>query len=85
MQEELFVCIWVGSLINCEKPFEDVNEYNFVPSEVLISLDHQDEDLTLKSPGFTDTVDLRLLMSLKSCSKLEKNESNSELFWLGER
>ena len=33
-EEELFVCVWVGSLINCENPFEDVSEHNFAPSEV---------------------------------------------------
>ena len=58
VQEELFVCILVGSLINWENPFEDVSEYNFVTSEVLISLDHQDEDLGLKSLAITDTVGL---------------------------
>ena len=40
VQEELFVCIWVGSLINCENPFKDVSKYDFVLSEVLISPDH---------------------------------------------
>ena len=58
IQVKLFVCISVGSLINCENPFEDVSEYNFVTSEVLIVSDHQDEDLALKSPVITDTVGL---------------------------
>ena len=44
----------------------------FVPSEVLISSDYQDEDLSLKSPVITDTVSLHLLMSLKSCSRSDK-------------
>ena len=66
-QEELLVCICVGPLINCQNPFEDVSEYNFVPSEVLISSDYQDEDLALKSPVITDTVGLHLLMSLNCC------------------
>ena len=56
-----------------------------VPSEILTSSDHQEEDLALKSPVIIDTVGLRVLMSLKSCSKFNKNESNSRLFWLGER
>ena len=73
-------CIWVGSLINYENPFEDVKVYNFVPSEVLISSDHQDEDLAFKWPAITDTVSLYLLMSLR----FDTIESNSELFWLGE-
>ena len=85
IQEELFVCIWADSLINCENPFEDVSEYNFVPSEVLISSDHQDEDLALKSLVIADTVGLHLLMSLKSGSRFDKNKSNLELFLLRER
>ena len=85
MQEELFVCTWVGSLINCKNPFEDVSEYNFVSSEVLISLDDQYKDLALKSAVITDTVRLYLLMSLKSYSRFDKNEWNSELLWFGER
>ena len=56
-----------------------------VPSEILTSSDHQEEDLALKSPVIIDTGGLRVLMSLKSCSKFNKNESNSRLFWLGER
>ena len=62
-----------------------MSEYKFVPSEVLMSSDHQEEDLALKSPVIIDTVGLRVLMSLKSCSKFNKNESNSQLFWLRER
>ena len=48
IQEELCICIWVASLINCEDLFEDVSKYNFVPSEVLIFSDHQSKDLPLK-------------------------------------
>ena len=79
-QEELFVCIWVGWLINCKNPFEDVNQYNFVLSEV--SSDHYDKDLTLKSPVTTDTGGVHLLMSFKSGSRFDKNESNSVFFGL---
>ena len=80
---ELFVCISVGSLINCKNPFEDVSEYNFVTSEVLISSDHQGKDLALKSPVITDTVGLHLIMSLKSCSEFDKNESNLNSNYFG--
>ena len=48
MQEELLVCKCVGSFINWETPFADVNESNFSPSEVLMSSDHQYDDLALK-------------------------------------
>ena len=44
----------VGSFINWESPLEDVSENNFNPSIALASLDHQEEDLELKSPVTTD-------------------------------
>ena len=50
MQEELFLCIWVGSLITSWNPLQDVNKNNFLPSVVLISSNHQEEHLALNSP-----------------------------------
>ena len=64
-QEELLVWICVGSFINWEKPFEEAVENSFVPSAVLISLGHQEEDLALKSPVITDKNGLRLFISIK--------------------
>ena len=72
MQEELFVCTCVGSFLNWENPLEDVSEYKFVLSKVLMSSDHQEEDLALKSSVIIDTVGLPVLVSLKSCSKFNK-------------
>ena len=46
-------------------------------------LGHREEDLALKSPVITHKDGLRLLMSLKNFLKLDKNKSNSLLFWLG--
>ena len=46
---------------------------------------HQEEDVALKSPLITHKDGLRLMMSFKSFSKLDKSKSNSLLFWLGER
>ena len=37
-----------------------------------MSLDHQEEDLELKSPVITDKDGLRLFMSFKRFSKLDK-------------
>ena len=54
VQEELLVCEYVGSFINWETSFLDVNESNFYPSEILMSSDHQYGDLALKSPVNTD-------------------------------
>ena len=39
----------VGSWVNWEKPFEDISQNKFNSSLVLISLDHQEEHLELKS------------------------------------
>ena len=85
MQEDLLVFICVGSFINWGNPFEEDGAKNFDPSLVLMSLGYDEEDLTLKSPVITDQDGLRLLMSLKRFLKLDKNESNSLLFWLMEQ
>ena len=63
MQEELPVCICVGSFINWENPSEEVNENNFDPSVVSMSLDHHEEDLALKSPVITDKNGLRFYVA----------------------
>ena len=68
-----------------ENPFEEVSKNNFDPSVVLISLAHHEEDLALKSPAITDKYGLHLLLSPISFTKLDKNESNSQLSWLVER
>ena len=81
----MFVCICVGLFINWGNPFDEVNESNFNPSALLMSLAHHEEDLAWKSPLITDKDVLRLFTSFKSCSKLDKNNSNSLLFWLGEQ
>ena len=41
-----------------------------------MSVDHDDEDLALKSPVTTDKDGFRLFMSLKRFSKLDKNNSH---------
>ena len=51
-----------------------------------VSLDHQEEDLELKSPVITDKDGLRLFMYLKTFSNLDRNESHSSaVLCLGER
>ena len=50
-----------------------------------MSLDDQEEDLELKSPVITDKDGLTLLMSFKKTSKLDRNESKSSVFWVGEQ
>ena len=61
--------------MNWESPLEDVSANNFNPSIALMSLDHQERDLELKSPVITDTDGLRLFMSFRKLSKVDKNES----------
>ena len=63
----------------------EVNENSFDSSVVLMSLGHKEKNIALKSSVVTHKNGLQLLMSLKSYSKLDKNKSNSLLFWLRER
>ena len=49
-------------------------------SVVSMSLDHHQEDLALKSPVITDKNGLHLFMSLKSFSKLDKNNQINYYF-----
>ena len=85
MQEELCLCIWVGSFIICWHQLPDVNESNFVPSVVLISSDHQEKDLALKSPLTKVKYGFHRFISRNVFSKFTKNWLNSSLVWLGER
>ena len=82
IHEILFFWMCVGSFINWVTPLEDVSENVFNSSIVLVSLDHQEEDLELKSPVTTDKDGLRLFMSFKKFSKLDINKSNSSVLWL---
>ena len=63
MQEELLVCICVGSFINWGNPFEEVSENKFDSFVVSMSLDHHEEDLALKSPVITDKNGLRFYVA----------------------
>ena len=51
MQEEFCRRIWFDPFIICWNPSQDVNESNSIPSVVLMSSDHQEENLTLTSPS----------------------------------
>ena len=66
-------------------PSKEVCENKSVPSVVSMSLDYQEEDLALKSTVITDKYGLGFFISITGFSRLDKNESNSSLFWLGER
>ena len=83
MQEEMFTLICVSSLINWEKPFQNVNKNNFDLSVVWTSFVHHAGDLSLKPIVITAKNGLHLLIFLKSWWTLVKSESNLLLFWLG--
>ena len=83
MQEDLFLCIWVGSFMICWKPLQNVNESNFVPSFMLMSSDHQEEDLVLKSLLIKVKYGFHRFKSRSIFSKFSKNWLNASLFWLG--
>ena len=63
----------------------DLNENNLDSSVVWTSFSHHAGDHTLKSPVITTKDVLDLLISLKRWSRLGKNESNSQLVWLGKQ
>ena len=68
IQEELFAGKCVGSFINWEKPFEDVNEGIFDPSVEWMSFDYHSGNLALKSPAITAKDGLLLFISVKNVS-----------------
>ena len=72
IQEKLPVCKCVGSFINWETPFADVNESNFSPSEILMSSDHQHGVFALKSPVITDKNGVIFLCAQKSLNTSQK-------------
>ena len=79
MQEELLVCKCVGFFINWVNLFDEVSANNFDPSVVLMSLDHHEEDLALKSPVIADKNGLRSFTLFKNFSKLDKNKSRGAI------
>ena len=82
MQEELLVCKCVGSLTIWGNTYEEISENSFDPYVVSMSLGHHEEDPASKLPVIADKDVLRLLVSLKGFSKLDRNKSNSQ-FCLG--
>ena len=74
----------VGSDISWSKLCNDVRASKCVPSVVVLSSFHQDEDLALKSPRIIVNKELDEIVLLKSSSKLDRKFSNSTLSWLGD-
>ena len=75
IQEELLVCKCVGSFINWETPFADINESNFSPSKVLMSSDRQHVVLALKSSAITEKHGLVFFMTLSLCHTMTRTLS----------
>ena len=73
-----------GIDINWWNPYVVVWESIWDPSNDVMSSDHHDPDLALKSPSITVKEDLSILTWLNNLSKLTKNSSNSLLDWLGD-
>ena len=61
----------------------DVSENIFNSSIVSMCLHQQEKDLQLNSPVVTEKDGLCWFMSFKQFSKLDRNESNSSVIWLG--
>ena len=62
MREKELFTIWVGLLIDCLYPADDVRELVLRPTELVISLLHHFERLALKSPVMTETIGSSLFM-----------------------
>ena len=56
MQEDDFCTIWVGLLIICLYPADDVRVSISWPTELVISLLHHREHLALRSPVMTEQI-----------------------------
>ena len=56
MQEDQLFTIWVGLLIICLYPADDVRVSYSQPTELLISLLHHFEHLALRSPVMTEQI-----------------------------
>ena len=76
--------IWVGSAMSCLKPCVVVRESISVWWKVIMSSDHHFGDLALRSPKTTRNWDFEQSSLLSKSSKPEKNDSNSEVLWLGD-
>ena len=73
IQEELFVYIWVGSFISCRK-LSGICEKHLVSSVILTSLDHQEDNQSLKSPVITDKHVLLFFKVNQKFSKLNNSQ-----------
>ena len=56
MQEDELFTIWVGLLIICLYPADDVRVSISQPAELVISLLHHSEHLALRSPVMTEQI-----------------------------
>ena len=74
----------MGSDISWYNPYVVVRESIWDPSYDVISSDHHDRDLALKSPPITVKENLSILSWINNLSKLTKNSSNSLLDWVGD-
>ena len=73
----------VGSDTSWWKLCKDVRASKCIPSAVVLSFFHQDNDLALKSPKIIVNKELDEAVLLKSLSKSDRKFSNSALSWLG--
>ena len=74
----------VGSDISWWKLCKDVNAFKCVPSAVVLSFFHQDNDLTLSSPRIIVNKELDEAVFLRTSSKSDKKFSNLALSWFGD-
>ena len=83
IHDEELESMWVGSYINCSRPWIEVTESICTPSLLDMSYLYQFDDRALKSPIIM--VSFWLDIDFTKTSKLPRNIWNSSLDWLSER
>ena len=84
MQDDPPLKKWVGLSINWEYPAVDVKASNSLPTLVVMSPDHQLEDLALKSPINTWQNGDNASTLFKVKFRFWLYASNSSVVWLGD-
>ena len=85
MQDKEFGNKWVDSNVICCSSSTVVNESMSVPSGDVMSSEHHDLDLVLKSPNVIVKDGGRCFMKLRNFSIFDKNSSTSTVVRVGDR
>ena len=85
IHDEELESMWVGSYINCSRPWVEVTESICTPSMLDMAYLYLFDDHALKSPIIVKITSFWLDIAFVKTSKLLRNFSNSSFDWLGEQ